>query len=206
MQALGRFVSRCCFWLLALVVLVAGGSLLLATAFPQVQARLLPMLPALFSRDHSLIAYCAAMGLLLLVLLAAWTEFLLLKKPPSTLTFNTVEGTVSIAPATLARFVREVIYACRGVVHARVVTDLDGRKMAVTAWIRFSDEQPVTQFASDVQHAVRRRVRDVFGFDLLRDIRIEVAGIEQRGTGSRRLLGWAEAPEADSSSTLSTGT
>ncbi len=212
MHGLFRFVLRCCHAVLLFLALACSMALLaLLVHVPLVhvplQERLLAALPDLLSsREQAPWLMAVAMGLLLIVLLAAWMEVLLRRRPPPVLTFNTVEGTVSIATATLARFVRQVIQGSRGVVNARVDTLIDGRKMAVTAQVRFTDEQAVTVLATEAQRTVRQRVQAVFGCDLLRDIKIEVASVDIRAGRPRRLLSWRAEAEPSPPPPAVTGT
>lgn len=191
MRLLLRFLLICCHWLLLFFALACGMALMALLAYAPLQERLLAAMPdILSSREQKLWLLAAAVSLLVVALMTAWVKLALLRRPPPVLTFNTVEGTVCIATATVARFVREVIKSGRGVVQAHVDTAVEGRKMSVTACVRFTDEQSVTQLATEAQRAVRRRVQDVFGCDLIQEIRIEVVGVDINRDKPRRMLSW----------------
>jgi uncharacterized alkaline shock family protein YloU len=190
-RMLFRCILFCCHLVLLFFALACSMGVLALLAHAPLQDRLLAALPDLMaSHEQAPWVLVAAMGVLAVVLMAAWMELLLLHRPRAVLSFNTLEGTVCIATATVARFVREVIKSSRGVVQAQVDTAVDGRKMSVTARVRFTDELPVTQLATDAQRAVRQRVQDVFGCDLVQDIRIEVAGVDINKDRPRRMLSW----------------
>ena len=52
-----------------------------------------------------------------------------------------------------------------------------------------NDNQPVASVVAELQLAIRRSVREAFGLDLLRDIRIEVARLTAGRRRLQKLLG-----------------
>jgi len=111
------------------------------------------------------------------------------RKKEEPLVYHTAEGPVVIETATLSNFVRLVIKAYDPVNHATVKTEEDHKKVNVIARVYLNDNQPVAAVVAELQIAVRRRVQEAFGLDLLRDIRIEVARLTSARHRLQKLLG-----------------
>jgi uncharacterized alkaline shock family protein YloU len=189
-----RAVTRCCFALLWLLAAAGGLALYAAALAPRARA----WLSATFVEDGrpTLALQLLATALLILVLLVLWARVRRTPRPPDTLSFDTPDGHIEIAAATLGRFIKAIIRNDARVSHASVKTALDQRKINVHARITVDEHQPITALATALQQTVRQRVYEAFGFDLLRDIRIEVAGIVTRES-RQRLLTWGRSEAAD---------
>ena len=122
--------------------------------------------------------------ILILIPLIVLLAKLRTRKKDEPLVYHTAEGPVVIETATLNNFVKAIIKAYEPVNHASVTTEEDHKKVNVIARVYLNDNQPVASVVTELQLAVRKRVDEAFGLDLLRDIRIEVA----RLTAGRRRL------------------
>ncbi len=122
--------------------------------------------------------------ILILIPLIVLLAKLRTRKKDEPLVYHTAEGPVVIETATLNNFVKAIIKAYEPVNHASVTTEEDHKKVNVIARVYLNDNQPVASVVTELQLAVRKRVHEAFGLDLLRDIRIEVA----RLTAGRRRL------------------
>jgi hypothetical protein len=85
--------------------------------------------------------------------------------------------------------VKAIIKAYEPVNHASVTTEEDHKKVNVIARVYLNDNQPVASVVTELQLAVRKRVHEAFGLDLLRDIRIEVARLTAGRRRLQKLLG-----------------
>ena len=127
--------------------------------------------------------------LLIIVPLVALYAKLRSKKKVEPLVYHTAEGPVVIETTTLNNFVKSVIKAYKPVNHASVTTVEDHKKVNVIARVYLNDNQPVASVVAELQLAVRKSVREAFGLDLLRDIRIEVARLTAGRRRLQKLLG-----------------
>ncbi|MCK5851978.1 alkaline shock response membrane anchor protein AmaP [bacterium] len=139
--------------------------------------------------------------ILILIPLVALFAKMRSKKKIEPLVYHTAEGPVVIETTTLNNFVKSVIKAYEPVNHASVTTEEDHKKVNVIARVYLNDNQPVASVVAELQLAIRSSVREAFGLDLLRDIRIEVA----RLTAGRRRLQKLLGNNSDGNSKLSDG-
>ena len=130
---------------------------------------------------------------LLFVPLLALLARLRSRKKREPMVYHTAEGPVVIESATLSRFVKSVIKAYDEVNLATVRTAEDNRKINIIARVYLNDTRPVAAVVAEIQLAVRRRVQEAFGLDLLRDIRIEVARLAANRRRLRKLLGLGDS-------------
>jgi len=127
--------------------------------------------------------------ILILIPLIVLLAKLRTRKKDEPLVYHTAEGPVVIETATLNNFVKAIIKAYEPVNHASVTTEEDHKKVNVIARVYLNDNQPVASVVTELQLAVRKRVHEAFGLDLLRDIRIEVARLTAGRRRLQKLLG-----------------
>jgi len=127
--------------------------------------------------------------ILILISLIALLAKLRSRKKTEPLVYHTAEGPVVIETTTLNNFVKSVIKSYKPVNHASVTTEEDHKKVNVIARVYLNDDQPVASVVAELQLAVRSSVREAFGLDLLRDIRIEVARLTAGRRRLQKLLG-----------------
>ena len=183
-----RTISRCCVAVLWLLTVVVGVAMYVAAFSPATRA--LAGATLVIDDEPPLLLQSVATVLLVLALLLLLAALRRRPRSQPMLRFDTPDGHIVIATATLARFIRAIIRNDGRVSSAHVTTELDERKINVQARITVSEDQPITALATGLQQTVRQRVFDAFGFDLLRDIRVEVAGIVPHREHTRHLLAW----------------
>jgi|GEM_PF-5669806 len=188
-----RTIARLAIAALALVAVAAGVLVYLCMLSTSVRDAAEHFAAHAFT-VHYVPLHLAATALLLLVLVIAWAGLCLHRMHSRALLINTTEGTVRISAAMLSRFIKHVIQGCDGVRTVSVQTIPDRRKMTVIASVAVCGQTPVSILAGRLQHHVRRRVVDVFGVDLLRDIRIDITGVAMDDDAPRGLLPWRAAP------------
>ncbi|MCX7847207.1 MAG: alkaline shock response membrane anchor protein AmaP [bacterium] len=137
----------------------------------------------------SLGLHVAATVLLVVVLLMLWSALGLYRLRRRALLINTTEGSVRLSAPMLSRFVKHVVQGCEGVRTVQVDTIPDRRKMTVIASVSVVGQTPVSILAGRLQQQVRRRVIEVFGVDLLREIRVDIThvAVDEK---PRSLLPW----------------
>ncbi len=193
MEWLCRTLLKCALALLVLAALAAGIGVYLCLLSPSLRHAFERFAGNVFAL-HPVPVHLAATALLLIVLLVVWAQLFLHRLHGRALVISTTEGSVRISAAMLSRFVRYVIQGCDGVRNVSVQTVPDRRKMSVIASVAVCAHTPVSIVAGRLQQHVRRRVLDVFGVDLLRDIRIEITGVAMDENAPRGLLAW-RAPQ-----------
>lgn len=192
MQWFCRILHRLAIGVLALAAIAAGVLVYLAMLSPALQHTLEQFAARAFT-VYTVPLHLTATLLLLLVLIIAWTSLYLHRLHSRALLINTTEGSVRISAPMLSRFIKHVVQGCDGVRSVRVQTIPDRRKMTVIASVTVCGQTPVSIIAGRLQHHVRQRVVDVFGVDLLRDIRVDIAGVATDDNAPRGLLPWRAA-------------
>jgi len=126
--------------------------------------------------------------LLLIIGLIGLFAKIRLSRNSSRLVYNTAEGQIVIEASSISRFILEILKNFDGVRNSFVSTKKDARKVNVSARVQLTDERPVAALVADLQLTIRQRMREAFGLDLLRDIRIEVTRVVSPKYNFRRLL------------------
>ncbi len=137
-------------------------------------------------------------ALLLIIGLLGLLAKIRLNRNRTRLVYNTAEGLIIIEAVSISKFISEILKNFDGVRNSFVSTKKDGRKVNVTARVQLTDERPVAALVADLQLTIRRRMREAFGLDVLRDIRIEVSRVVSPRYNFRRLLSVHE-PEVETS-------
>lgn len=138
---------------------------------------------------HAVTLHAVATVLLIIVLVMLWAALGLRRARRRALLINTTEGSVRLSAPMVSRFVRHVVQGCEGVRSARVEAIADRRKMTVIASVSVGGQTPVSILAGRLQQQVRRRVIEVFGVDLLREVRVEITHVATEEQ-PRALLPW----------------
>ncbi|GEM_PF-2565829 len=170
-----KAISKFCYLILWFLSIGIGIVLYVLNIFPSLKTHfnsyILEVEKIIKSDDIRIVATI----LILVPLIALFAKLRSRKRKIEPLIYHTAEGPVVIETATLSNFVKSVIKAYKPVNHASVTTEEDHKKVNVIARVYLNDNQPVASVVAELQLAVRRSVREAFGLDLLRDIRIEVA-------------------------------
>jgi len=187
-----KAISKICYLILWISSIVTGVILYAQNLYPSLQEhfnKYIIEIEKIIGGDSIRVAAT----LLILVPLIALLAKLRSRKKDEPLVYHTAEGPVVIETATLNNFVKAIIKAYKPVNHASVTTKEDHKKVNVIARVYLNDNQPVASVVTELQLAVRKRVHEAFGLDLLRDIRIEVARLTAGRRRLQKLLGGNES-------------
>ena len=138
-----------------------------------------------YNSDLLLQAFAA---ILLIISLIGLLAKIKLSRNSSRLVYNTAEGQIIIEASSISKFVLEILKSYDGVKNSFVTTKRDARKVNVSARVQLTDERPVAALVAELQLTIRQKMREAFGLDLLRDIKINVTRVISPRHNFRRLL------------------
>ncbi len=183
-----KAISKLCYLILWISSIGVGVVLYTLNIYPSLKEHLTGYIIEIEKVTGGDSIRVVATVLILIPLIALFSK-LRSRKKVEPLVYHTAEGPVVIEMGTLNNFVKAIIKAYKPVNHASVTTEEDHKKVNVIARVYLNDDQPVASVVTELQLAVRKRVHEAFGLDLLRDIRIEVARLTARRRCLQKLLG-----------------
>lgn len=184
---MARYIRQLVLWLMWLIMFSVSVTFLACIVLPALREDV-PF--AQYISPHmyaSLPVYYAAMGVVVLCLLAVWAHIRVQRCVPA-LHYATAEGDVVIALHTLNRFITHVLRSTKGIARAQVRTKKDARKVTVWAHVKLDGTESVVSSVARAQSQVRTRTHAAFGLDILRDIHIEVNRVVDAPASTRSLL------------------
>ena len=171
-----RGINKYYFWLLWSLTFLAGTALYCMIFSPDIRAYLFNLFSENLSAFSPLFQWFATL-LLVLILVILWVEFRRMKQHDSTYEFSAAEGKAAIEQATLNRFIKSVVRPFESVRSVAVKSASESEKLGVIIRLRVKDTIPLKTLIEDIQHTVRKRIRETFGQDIISDLRIEVTDI-----------------------------
>lgn len=190
MRGLWRVLDAFCGWLLILATLIGAAAAYVLILHRIAREHVAAVLTSPAYEAQRTRLGSAVLLLCIALLLIAMIRLRSRRTQAACLDVPMTDGVIRISSDTVARLVRGVAIAGGDVSNACVTTRRAGRKIDIFLRVTLTDETPVALRASLLQASIRQRIRDVFGVDIVRDVTIEIAGVEQRSRRGPRLLGW----------------
>lgn len=190
MRGLWRVLDAFFFWLLSIAALLLAAWLGVAALVTAAWARWVQLAGLMVQASVRETLASTAAWLALVVLLAMLARIQLHKWRHTHLVVTTGDGDVHIATATINNFVRDAVRGSTDVVSAQIETTHDRRKMNVTVRVCLTGDTPVALRATLLQAALRQRVRETFGMDIVGTIRVMITGIRRAHVAAPQLLDW----------------
>ncbi len=190
MRGLWQSLEAILFWLLSSAALLLAVWMGLAVLVAPAWARWLQLTAHLAQPAARETLAAAAAWLALAVLLAMLARLEVHKWRGTHVVITTGDGDVHIATTTINNFVRDVVRSSTDVLAARIETRHDRRKMNVVVRVCLTGDTPVALRATLLQAALRQRVRETFGMDVVGTIRVMITGIRRTHAATPQLLDW----------------
>ncbi|GEM_PF-2221926 len=196
MRGLWRALEALLFWLLSSAALLLAVWMGMAALVTPAWTRWVQVAVNVAQPTAQEALATTAAWLALVVLLAMLARIELHKWRRTHVVVTTGDGDVHIATTTINNFVRDVVRGSTDVCSAKIETTHDRRKMNVTVRVCLTGDTPVALRATLLQAALRQRVRETFGMDIIGTIRVMITGIRRAHTAPPQLLDWRDGAAA----------